>query len=337
MGNISSCVRTSEKPATTVEEKGVEEKGTMDLDEKANDVVKTSSNNWRLINGVEELWRFTTGYTPDKQCVPGDECVVLRSYHGYYCDYYEKNQWMRNYYNETGNLQKFKINYLGDGVVTLESFDGYWVEAGSSPYVYCGRTKSTVTPVAKHKWYVYITDLGSDYEKDWRVCIKSVESGKFWSARKGFDSWMIQLKDSQGDWEMFWGWKNGKKEDWVQRDEWAWVDELSNNQSDTTDTLKYQQKVGSSFTESTTVTWESGAKITLGGTFGEAFSSAIESSVGYQWSSTSANTWSTEETHEVDIPVAPGKTVTLYQVYGYWGTVISKTPKYKTEEKDNSN
>lgn len=324
-----------EKATETVETK-VEEKGTKDANEESIPVVKTGASAWRLIKDAGDLWRFTTGYTPSKECVPGDECVVIRSDHGYYCDYYPKNKWLRNFWHETGNLQKFKIKYLGDGQITLESYDGYWIEADpAGHYIYCGRTSATQTPQAKHKFYVYISDGDTEYTKDWCICVKSVVTGQYWSARKAWDSWFIGQKDEIGSWEIFWGYKNGKKEDWEQRDEWQWITELTNNTSDT-DTLKFKQKVGSSKTESSTVTWEGGANITLGDTFGEAFKAGIQTSVNYSWSQTSAETWYEEKEYEVDLPVGPGKTVALYQIVGLWGNVVSKTPKYKSEEKEDA-
>jgi len=315
---------------TAVEEKGSPIMATVDKKSDQHEVPTTTDDDlrWRVMKDVGELWRFTTGKTNENQCVPGDECIVIRTYHANFIgDTYDMKV-LDNFAQDTDGKHKFIHKYFGDGIIGLQTLDGYWVEE-DDPQIVTHRTRATETAGDIHKFRVWIQD--KDYlpeYHDWRMLLQSVSTDLYWYANKRDPMW---LQNGATTYCNFYGYKMGRKEEWVRRDEWCNVASLINREEQES-TLKYTQTVGSSITESQTVTWRLGANISIGATFGEGFKTGMTSSIGYDWSSTNSETWSSEVSTEVDAKVDVGKKVTIYQVVGYWGSMVSKTPEFKTEE-----
>jgi len=315
---------------TAVEEKGSPIMATVDKKSDQHEVPTTTDDDlsWRVMKDVGELWRFTTGKTNENQCVPGDECIVIRTYHGKFIGYYDDENVLDNFAQGTDGNHKFIHKYFGDGIIGLQTLRGYWLEEDDF-FIVTNRTRATETAGDIQKFRVWIQD--KDYlpeYQDWRMLLQSVSTGRYWYANKHDP---MTIEKGATTYSNFYGYKMGRKEDWVRRDEWCNVASLINREEEVS-TLKYMQTVGSSITESQTVTWRLGANISIGAAFGKGFKTGMTSSIGYDWSNTNSKTWSTEVSTEVDAQVDVGKKVTIYQVVGYWGSMVSRTPEFKAEE-----
>jgi len=317
---------------TAVEEKGSPTMATVDKKSDQHEVLTTTDDDlrWRVMKDVGELWRFTTGKTNEDQCVPGDECIVLRTYHANFIGDDRDAKILQNYHQKVDEKHKFIYKYFGDGIIGLQTLNGYWIEVNGIQMV-TQRTRATETAGDIQKFRVWIQDKDylPDYQ-DWRMLLQNVSTNHYWYAQRKN---RIMTQKGATDYCVFYGYKMGKKEDWVRRDEWSWVASLT-NPSGQVNTLKYSETVGTSITESQTVTWRLGANISIGATFGKGFEAKMESSIGYDWSRTNSKTWSSEVTTEVDAQVDAGKKVSIYQVVGYWGNMVSKTPSFKTVEEE---
>ena len=299
---------------------------------------KSSKNSSEYkVNSIDDLWRFTTGWVKDG-CVPGDEYMILKTYHGTYVQMEGNEGYLRNASGSIHDWEKFKVHWLGSGKVALETIKGCYcyvdpdLNASNDKRIFCDRPVSESIR-DKDKWEVWVSSFEPWDQKQFHIRLKNVDTGYHMSARDWKENQQVWWWErGADDWEFFWGWKNGKEEDWAMTDEEVCVETLDNTDATNTNQMKYTQKVGMSKTESSTCSVSGGASVPFGKEFGEKFSAGINSSINFDWSQTSATTWEAEISRQVVVNVSPGYIGKLYQVFGYWGPYTIKTSEYIVRE-----
>ena len=129
----------------------------------------------------------------------------------------------------------------------------------------------------------------------------------------------------------------------IPSDEWVPIQSCSNQMDDEDIQCSYDLKVGLSTSKSSsqesysqtqaTASLETTLKVT-GKVLSASFTASVGMSktTGFNWGQSSSDTWSSESTQHLQIPVKAGKNVRIDQVKGVCGPYTASASKYRIVE-----